>query len=84
MGKGRWRQGNNATEVEEGSAAVGVPSMTGEPETPSAFTAVAAEGAAAVGGKSDATAEDKPYIELCVFKKVGFVPQLMSRNCGLR
>ena len=84
MGKGRWRQGKRAKEVEEGSAAVAAPSMPGEAETPSAFTAVATEGAAAVGGRSDAAAEDGADIESCMFKKVGFVPQMQNRSCGLR
>jgi len=84
MGKGRWRQGTGAKDVEEGSAAVAVPSMPGGSETSSASIAVAMEGAASVGGKSDAAAEDGADIESCMFKKVGLLPQTQNRSCGLR
>ena len=63
MGKGRWRQGKHAKEVEEGSAAVAEPFRPGKKEAASAFIAVATEEAAAVGGNSDAAAEDRADIE---------------------
>ena len=84
MGKGRWRQGTGAKDVEEGRAAVVAPSMPGESETSSASIAVAMDGAASLGGKSDAAAEDGADIESCMFMKVGFLPQMQNRSCGLR
>ena len=84
MGKGRWIHGKGAKEVEQGSAAVAVLSRPGKKDAASAFIAVATEEAAAVGGKSDAAAEDGADIESCVFKRVGFVPQMQNRSCGLR
>ena len=70
--------------TEEGSAAVGELSRPGKKDAASAFIAVATEETAAVGGKSDATAEDGAYIESWMFKKVGFLPQMQNRSCGLR
>ena len=55
-----------------------------ERQRQSAFTAVATEGAAAVGGKSDAAAEDGADTESCVFKKLVCVAQMQNRNFGLR
>ena len=77
MEKGRWRQGKGAKEFEEGCAAAEAPSMPGEAETPSAFTTVATEGAFAVGGNSDAAAEDGADIESCMLKKFAF----FGRKC---
>ena len=73
-----------AKEVEQGSAAVADLSRPGKKDAASAFIAAATEEAAAVGGQSDAAAEDGADIESGMFKKVGCVPQLQSRSCGLR
>ena len=73
-----------AKEIEEGSAAVAEPSRPGKKEAASAFLAVATEEAAVVGGKSDAAAKDGAGIESWIFKKVGFLPQMQNRSCGLR
>ena len=55
--------------MEEGSAAVAEPSRPGKKEAANAFNAVATEEAAAVGGNSDAAAEDGAEIESCMFMK---------------
>ena len=86
----RWARADGSTvikdakEVEEGSAAVAEPSRPGKKDAANAFIAVATEEAAAVGGKSDAAAEDGADIESCMFKQVGFLPQMQNRSCGLR
>ena len=73
-----------AKEVEQGSAAVAELSRPGKKDAASAFIAVATEEAAAVGGKSDAAVEDGADIASWMFKKVGFLPQMQNRSCGLR
>ena len=73
-----------AKEVEEGGAAVADPSRPGKKDAANAFIAVATEEAAAVGGKTDATAEDGADIESLMFKKIGFLPHMQNRSCGLR
>ena len=73
-----------ATEVEQGSAAVAELSRPGKKDAANAFIAVATEEAAAVGGKSDAAAEDGADIESWMFTNVGLLPQLQNRSCGLR
>ena len=86
----RWARADGSTvikgakEVEQGSAAVAVLSRPGKKDEASALIAVATEEAAAVGGKSDAAAEDGADIESCMIKKVGFLPQMQNRRCGLR
>ena len=73
-----------AKEVEQGSAAVAELSRPGKKDAANAFIAVATEEAAAVGGKTDAAAEDGADIESCMFKNVGFLAQMQNRSCGLR
>ena len=73
-----------AKEVEQGSAAVAELSRPGKKDAANALIAVATEEAAAVGGKSDAAAEDGADIESCMFKKVSVLPHMQSRSRGLR
>ena len=73
-----------AAEVEQGSAAVAELSRPGKKDAASALITFATEEAAAVGGTSDAAAEDGADIESWMFKKVGFLPQMQNRSCGLR
>ena len=73
-----------AKEVEQGSAAAAELSRPGKKDAATAFIAVATEEAAAVGGKSDATAEDGAGIESWRFKEAGLLPHLQNRSCGLR
>jgi hypothetical protein len=56
-----------AKEVEQGSAAVAELSRPGKKDAANAFIAVATEEAAAVGGNSDAAAEDGADIVSCMF-----------------
>ena len=67
-----------------GSAAVVEPTRTGKKEATSASIAIATEEVAALGGNSDATAEDRADIKSCVFMKVQRWPQMHNRNCGHR
>ena len=73
-----------AKEVGQGSAAVAELSRPGKKDAANAFIAVATEEALAVGGKSDAAAADGADIESWMIKKVGFLPQMQNRSCGLR
>ena len=70
--------------IEAGSAAVAEPTRTGKKEAASASIAVATEEVAAIGGNSDAAAEDRADIKSCMFMKIKFWPQMHSRSCGYR
>ena len=86
----RWARADGSTvikgakEVEEGSAAVAEPSRPGKKEAASALIAVATEEATAVGGNSDAAAEDKADVESCMFTQIKFRPQMHNRSYGQR
>ena len=71
----RWARGDGSTvirgakEVEEGSTAVAETSRPGKKDAANAFVAVATEEAAAVGGNSDAAAEDGADIVSCNYAR---------------